>query len=1272
MKQRTFTLLYLTILLSILTIPWSQAQQRTRAKSAEGIKKFQKYADQNKGRFDSIIKSTKQQSRLPRTNAPLDLQSWKKMKADSAPKSAIKSYMTTVRKAKSVTPQRPSTARLAATADAPAIIYVRQGDQVLQDGTSWENAYYELADALLFAKENPGVEEIWVANGIYHPLYNHNYVNEGDDFQYQDQVFIMLPGIKMYGGFEGIEESIADRKLRISSTGLPGDEEFTTILSGNLTLDEEEPETEMHTNRVVLAVGDLGDAALDGFVIAGAQAFGEDAIELNGEVISQQIGAGITIINSSPALTNLIVAHNSGASDGGGIYATGSTFVMTNSLIYENNSSTRGGGMYITNSQPVLTNVTISDNFAELEGGGAYFNGNTNAKVRNTILSRNISTASENSYRDPAATVTFSASVVRDSGGSSNWDPAIGTDDGGNLDTNPYFFSGEGVYGLRPYSEAVNAGRDLYFEPGQVPDLSYLETDQRGMQRKIGSSIDIGALESQFENLSTPLFPSDDGIMYVKKGGTGNGSSWTEAAGDLADAIFAANVNRFVDQIWVAGGTYTPRYTPHTLSDDNPQSIYNTFLIPRSVSVYGGFAGGETEIGQRVTGDPANKTILSGDLAGDDNFNFNKLYEEGPYEALGNNTLHVVTIVGSPGSEVLLDGVTIEGAFNLSDPNEALLGETLLINENIVPVYLGAGVYVQSALAGFVNSMIRNSLGNLGGGITNVNGLTFISNSLIYNNTDFFSGSGITTIGPGSSLALFSSTVSQNLGVGNGAAFGSLFSDIYVVSSIVYDNLSFSYEFDEEGNYIKNDFSSDGSTGAISNSVVGGSGGSGNWQVNDDEFPPAIIQDLGGNLDEDPAFKDVFQGDFTLTNCSPAIDAGEVLEDLPISEYPLTDLAGNARIFNDIPDIGAYELQSLQSSDGTSLAGNKKQSAFTFTDFSSHTFTAETGVCDLDVLTFAPSNFGGQVVARVYLDREVYSFNDAFYLQRHYDITPTETDPEAAQGQVTLYFRQAEFDALNLKLTAGDRLPTGVATGEAARIANIRIYQFHGDSYDLSGEPWSYESKRTVIDPDDDDIVFNADQNRWEVTFNVEGFSGFFGGSVGQNPLPVRLVSFDGKRLDDQKVKLEWKVAEQVGIDVYDVEYSETGKKFGKIGQVAASSLTTTEYSFTDSLFRTGDRAYYRLKIKELDGKMAYSQIVTIKSLAKNGMIAYPVPAKNELWIDWKKTEATSVDLLDYHGRVLKTIKRTSPSQKVDISALPAGIFLLKAEGNSVLKVVKE
>ncbi len=133
---------------------------------------------------------------------------------------------------------------------------------------------------------------------------------------------------------------------------------------------------------------------------------------------------------------------------------------------------------------------------------------------------------------------------------------------------------------------------------------------------------------------TTYLTDSDCKRLYVDKDATGvpiDGSTWFQAFRNLQDALSHARTNPgTINEIWVAEG----RYTPDIGGGMSQFSTGARFSLVAGVALYGGFAGTETSFDQRVyvecgtaphikrVAPPAfmNKTVLSGDLRGDDRF----------------------------------------------------------------------------------------------------------------------------------------------------------------------------------------------------------------------------------------------------------------------------------------------------------------------------------------------------------------------------------------------------------------------------------------------------------------------------------------------------------------------------------------------------------------------------------------------------------------------------------------------------------------------------
>ena len=136
------------------------------------------------------------------------------------------------------------------------------------DGTSWTTAFDNLQDALGAAAFGG---EIWVAAGVYRPTAR----TDPDDPR--SATFQLVGGLRIYGGFSGIESSVAQRD--------PARNE--TILSGDLAGDDavvadpidmlDEPTRAENAYHVVLADFIGSPTVLDGLIVTGGSANGEAA-----------------------------------------------------------------------------------------------------------------------------------------------------------------------------------------------------------------------------------------------------------------------------------------------------------------------------------------------------------------------------------------------------------------------------------------------------------------------------------------------------------------------------------------------------------------------------------------------------------------------------------------------------------------------------------------------------------------------------------------------------------------------------------------------------------------------------------------------------------------------------------------------------------------------------------------------------------------------------------------------------------------------------------
>lgn len=142
------------------------------------------------------------------------------------------------------------TLALLATGPASATtLFVDAGGAPGGDGSSWEDAFTDLHDALDGARTDPAVDEIWVAAGTYVP--------HGSD---RDVSFELVTGVTLLGGFAGGEGSADERDPDANPTVLSGD------LQGN---DAPDFANRGDNSRHVVIAEDTDGAVLDGFTVRG-------------------------------------------------------------------------------------------------------------------------------------------------------------------------------------------------------------------------------------------------------------------------------------------------------------------------------------------------------------------------------------------------------------------------------------------------------------------------------------------------------------------------------------------------------------------------------------------------------------------------------------------------------------------------------------------------------------------------------------------------------------------------------------------------------------------------------------------------------------------------------------------------------------------------------------------------------------------------------------------------------------------------------------------
>lgn len=778
---------------------------------------------------------------------------------------------------------------------------------------------------------------------------------------------------------------------------------------------------------------------------------------------------------------------------------------------------------------------------------------------------------------------------------------------------------------------------------------------------------------------------------------SGAGTSWATAKRDLQAAINLAGTN---SSIWVKAGTYLPTHDP--FGNATPANNRDkTFLLKNTVKIYGGFAGTETQLSQR---NPINNvTILSGDL--------------GVVNTLTDNAYHVVLSVNLSNTSVL-DGFTITKGYATAPWLSSLTVGTRAIDR-----YKGAGIYNTFSSTVFSNCIVTGNRADCtdtnddawGAGMMNDQCSSAITDCRFDANSFLNGGASFGVFGAGMNILAGACVLTRCYFVNNTSGSGFLDASrgggLYIVSGstqvincVFYNNSSqngaaicmgggeFNFTTITNCTFANNTSSFAGTayqgfadavfTNCIFwNNTPTSSSVPGRNEIYSQEtrvqylptFNNCIIRDASGSplsvtntvtnnvLNGNPQFVNLADGDgadnrwgtaddgLRLQCGSPATNSGS-------GASPLTDILGLSR--SSPLDIGAYEGEHANS------PANPLPSAATTVQLSMN----PTGVNYFSncsslvgaVQSGAPYTITGTVTSKVWIE----TTQPAQYVKRHYEVSP-QLNPGTATARVTLYFRQQEFNDFNAVNSV--KLPTGPA--DASGIANIQIEKRGGISNNGTGLPESYTGAIQTIPNASLTSVWNAAASRWEVSFDISGFSGFFV-KTQLGTLPLRLLNFSGHAAGGC-TNLIWQTADEVNVKEFIIEKSADGISFVPEGTKASAGDGDHRYAYTDCSLHTGI-VYYRLKIEDHDGKFSYSAIVKIK-VNGSGVLLFPNPATNKIYLSFNDISLlnTKVRVTDAGGRLVMQEVITSRPHLLDISRLSPGVYLLQFSDGTTLTLLK-
>jgi predicted outer membrane repeat protein len=777
------------------------------------------------------------------------------------------------------------------------------------------------------------------------------------------------------------------------------------------------------------------------------------------------------------------------------------------------------------------------------------------------------------------------------------------------------------------------------------------------------------------------------GQIYVDKDatGAGDGTSWADAYPDLQAAIDDAGAS---DELWIAEGIYTPER-----EDD---SFVITGAID-GIELYGGFGGTETSRDQRAPEE--HRTILSGDIAGDDiDPDRDGIIRQAdpnrdgmPDHLVGTNARHVLVIDGGNGigpdvsanvtSATVIDGVIVTAGWARGEsPND-----------------LGGGLYCDARGSGnecspaLQNMVFTGNAAGAGGAIYNLasegTARPEVTNVVFSGNTARDTGGALLNFaeldGKGNPILINSAFVKNTAGRGGAMgndARGRLVGPADSEASPIMTNVTFmGNTAEEDGGAI---YSKTGggveANPTITNSILWGNsaGNAGSEMFNAGSLTPVsptltqtIVEggvngtgiagdpntDGGGNLDQDPQFVEgsnpagadgIFRtadDGVNVARTSPALDAGTNAPFGPggVAEDVTTDITGTDRRLDRDRDgvatvnIGAYEVPQT-----TSIA-------ITGGGFGGlgRTFTAMPGEADQPIGVFrvtaeqADAALTG-ITVRLDASGAIGVRQLALWLSADKTFSATE---------------DADLAAADLDPRAG--LPAALT--------------FDGFSEHLPAEP-RYVFLTVTLRGEAEGTVtgYIANQTDLRLRFGEitkvngneqTGFSTLLL-SAGDSPLPVEMAAFEGTRVDGS-VRLSWTTTSEDNNAGFQVQRrtggssrSDGSRSDGSWSDVqfvegAGTTSDPQTYRFTDrNVPYSANSLSYRLKQIDTGGTASLTDPITIARGGPAGLELLgtaPNPASRQVTVRYGIPETAASEtrgparlrLYDLLGREVRSVR---------------------------------
>jgi Pregnancy-associated plasma protein-A/Secretion system C-terminal sorting domain len=185
---------------------------------------------------------------------------------------------------------------------------------------------------------------------------------------------------------------------------------------------------------------------------------------------------------------------------------------------------------------------------------------------------------------------------------------------------------------------------------------------------------------------------------------------------------------------------------------------------------------------------------------------------------------------------------------------------------------------------------------------------------------------------------------------------------------------------------------------------------------------------------------------------------------------------------------------------------------------------------------------------------------------------------------------------------------------------------------------------------------------RMQAALNIER-SGLLSSNGCMATIPVELMVFEGKA-EGKTNHLFWSTASEITNAYFEIQRSEDGVFFKKIGQIKGQGTSPKQYNYAfEDVNTLAGTTYYRLNQVDLDGKSRLSPIISLQNGKTPTVRIFPNPVGTEgVIVQTTNDEKKEIILQDIAGRTLFQTVSNERETRIATTILAQGLYFVSVK----------